>query len=186
MKNKLIFLVLNLFCILSFSQTIKLDYVPKGGVIKFYFNNLICYTDSTSLFARHQSDTALWGIQKKIYSEIDNLIRKHLMNDDTVEFTRNIYPMGEDLFPSERNLDWLYWRVWDDIRILTRTNKIIIFDSYGNKVQKVQIRQKGIRKDCMINCWAGKYFINKKTKEVLFLCEEDKNRIVCVGEVSTY
>ena len=105
------------------------------------------------------------------------------MKDDTIVFNHNFYHKDEDLFPGEQVV---YWRVWDDISILTRTNKIIIFDSCGNKVQKVQIKQKGISQYCSINCWPGKYFISKKTKEVLFLYEEDKNRMVCVGEVSTY
>jgi len=108
------------------------------------------------------------------------------MNDDTVVFTCNFYSPGTDLFPGERNLDWLDWRVWDDIRILTRTNKIIIFDSYGNRVQKIKLKQKRRKKDCWVNCWAGKYFINKETKEVLFLYEAKPNQRVWVGDIWSY
>jgi len=158
---------------LSFSQTINLDYVPKGGVIKFYFNNLICYTDTNSLFSYYKTDTA-YAFAKVYHREVENVIRKHL-KDDTVVFTKNFY-LNVDIFPDEHVLLWF---VWDDLRILTRTNKILIFDSQGNRVEKVKIKKKGRRKDC----WSGKFFINKETKEELFLYERKK---VCLGELSTY
>ncbi len=168
-------MVLNLFCILSYSQTIKLDYEPKGGVIKFYFNNLICYTDTTSLFSKYKTDTT-YVFEEFLHREVEKLIRKNLEND-TVVFTKNFVSI--DIFPGEHPD---YWQVWDDLRILTRTNKVLIFDSYGNRVQKVQIKQKGRIKDC----GGGRYFVSKETKEVLFLYEKKGNQIVCLGEVSTY
>ena len=176
MRKIIVTILLLLLYALSFGQNIKLDYEPKGGVIKFFFNNLICYTDTSALFARHQSDTTLWETEKTLYREIDSIIRKHLMNNDTVVFTENFI----DLSPDKRDSDW--WRVWDDIRILTITNKVLLFDSHGNRVQKVQIRQKGrIRK-----CGGGRYFISKETKEVLFLYEQKMNQSVCTGEVDSY
>lgn len=161
---------------LSFGQTIKLDYEPKGGVIKFYFINLICYTDTSVLFARHQSDTTIWETEKTLYREIDSLIRKQLMNDDTVVFTENFI----DLSPGERDSDW--WRVWDDIRILTITNKVLLFDSNRNRVQEAQIKQKGRIREC----GGGRYFISKETKEVLFLYDKKNHQRVCTGEVDSY
>jgi hypothetical protein len=171
--KKLLFIFFNLLCISSFSQTIHLDYVPKGGVIKFHFNNLICYTDTNSLFSIYKTDT-IREFSKKYHSEVENVIRKHL-KDDTVVFTKNFY-LNVDIFPGENVLQWF---VWDDLRILTRTNKILIFDSQGNRVEIVKIKKKGKRKDC----YSGKYFINQETKEELFLYKRKK---VCLGEVNTY
>ncbi len=49
-KQAIIIFFLSIWTSISNAQTIKLDFEPKGQIIKLYFDSLTIYTDTTSLF----------------------------------------------------------------------------------------------------------------------------------------
>jgi hypothetical protein len=143
------------------AQTIKLNYVPQGIIVKFNFNKLTLYTDTNSLFSINNTSP----ISDKINNQrIRNLIIKTIKNDTAV-FTGSFINF-DDSITTRR--DDTYWRVWLALRQLTKENKLVIIDSAGKKVKKIKIKKQGRKRDC----WYVKVFINKETKEELFVYQE--------------
>lgn len=171
MKKYLVLLLL-VITLSTSAQTIRLDYIPHGLILKFEFNNLTLYSDTSSLFSFYNdpSDNDIIRYEQRIR----DLINRSTVND-TAKFIGSFIPFNDSLQDPEE----IPWRVWLDLRVLTLTNKIVIIDSHGDRVNKIKIRRKGtIRK-----CYVRKVFINAKTKEELFVYRDIK---FCSGLVFFY
>ena len=120
------YLVLALL-VITFSataQTIKLDYIPHGLIVKFDFKNLTLYTDTSSLFSIENNPQ--YSLDKTYEQRIRNLINKNSENDTAI-FIGSFIPFNDSVQnPLETD-----WRVVLSLRQLTRENKIIIIDSHG-------------------------------------------------------
>jgi hypothetical protein len=57
---------------LSNAQTIKLDFEPKGEIIKFYVDSLTIYTDTTSLFFVYKEN----GTLNDYNFRVNNFVKK--------------------------------------------------------------------------------------------------------------
>jgi len=161
--KKIIIFILPWLTLNTTAQTIRLDYVPKDFIVKFHFRNLTFYTDSSSILAIKD----YWDeTSDSVYARrIRTLVIKNNINDTAfidgsfIKFIDSVqYPMGN------------YWRVWLTLRQLTLTNKVLIIDSHGERVNKIKIKRKGTKR----KCWVGKVFINKKTNEELFVYKDIK------------
>ncbi len=154
-------------------QTIKLKYIPKNQVVKFNFINLTLYTDTTSIFSLHNYSPYI-SYEYQYKDRIKKLIYCN-NKKDTITFTGSFIPFNDSIQIKYEN----DWRVWLTIRQLIIENKVIVIDSKGKIVNKIKIKKKGSKDKCYI----GKVFINKKTKEELFIY---KKSYVCLGLLWEY
>ena len=174
--KKYILVILLFTSILSFGQTVKLDYEPTGHIVKFHFNGLIIYTDTTSIFSIKEYD---YSFNDSLYIQrIRNMICDSLINDTAV-FTNHFIFFSDTVDPNINILDENVWRVWCTISQLTAENKVVIFDSNGKRVDKVKIKVTKRRR----GRWTIKTFFNKETKEELFIYKDPYIRL---GEVCYY
>lgn len=159
------------------NRTIKLDYKPKGVIVKFNFDNMILYTDTTALFSIYKYSEKSYILQnnERVYS---SMVRKLILNkikEDSVIISGSFIPFDEKLHSNRQ----IYWRVWLALRELTITNKIQIYDSNGDLVKKVKIKKIGKKSSCFYR----RAFVNKKTHQMLFIYEDLK---FCSGTIWVY
>lgn len=148
-----------LVLLLSFvtkAQTIKLDYEPKGQIIKFYFDSLTIYTDTTSLFSIFADE----GNLKDYDLRVKNFVLKQIKEskNDTVTFSGNYIPFNDGIENKEEwYVDWV-------ILHLTKEKKVKIYDKHGQLVKILVTKKVGKKK----KNYVARLYINKATNEELF------------------
>ncbi|PKP17660.1 MAG: hypothetical protein CVU05_15115 [Bacteroidetes bacterium HGW-Bacteroidetes-21] len=171
MKN-LLFCFLLFTTFISNAQTIKLNYIPKGQIIKFTLNNITIITDTTALFS--VTDYRPYVTDSNYLQRIRILLTSKKEND-TIEISNPFVSFNDSInIPNET-----YWRIWLSIRILTKENKVVIINSNGNIIRKIKLINEGDKN----NCFACKVFIDKMTNEKLFVYEY---RRICLGILYQY
>lgn len=126
------------------NHTIKLDYQPKGVIIKFNFNNLTLYSDTTALFSiyKHSDKSYILQNGERVYSHKVRKLILSKIKEDTIILSGAFIPFNDNI----QSRSQTYWRVWLAIRQLTIENKIQIFDTTGLVVKKVKIKKVGKKK----------------------------------------
>lgn len=127
------------------------------------------HTDTTSLFALYENEKE--PVLEFMNNEIKNFVRMQI-KDDTAVFTKNFY-LNDSVISGHITS----WRIIEDISSLSSANKILIFDSDGNRVSKIKIVK---RKELT---WAGKIYINEETNRELF---HNVEIIYCISELDEY
>ena len=159
--NKLTIILTILFTIwtsISNAQTIKLDFEPKGQIIKFHFDSLTIYTDTTSLFFVYKEN----GTMKDYDLRVKNLVKKQFSNNntDTAFFSGDFIPFNDSI-DNKNQKDWsVEWAILN----LTRANRLKIYDKHGQLVETIVPKKIGTKKKGYVR----RAFINKNTKEELF------------------
>ena len=152
-----------LILLLAFStnaQTIKLDFEPQGKIIKFQFDSLTIYTDTTSLFYVY---THYGTIGLEAYNlRVKNLIARQFKENktDTAFFSGDFIPFNDSI-DNKYQKDWyVEWAILH----LTREKKLKIFDKHGHLVKTIVTKKIGTKKKGYVR----RAFINKDKKEELF------------------
>jgi hypothetical protein len=142
------------------AKTIKLDFKPKGPIVKLYFNSLTIYTDTASLFKIYSQKGT------KEFDSYDLRVRNLVLrkfNDsknDTVFFTGNYIPFNDGI-ANKYEEDWIIeWAILH----LTIDKKILIFDKHGQQVKAIRTKKIGTKKTNYIK----RAYINKNNGEELF------------------
>jgi len=135
------------------AQTIKLDFEPCGQIVKFHFDSLTIYTDTTSLFAVYdQKGSPNYTLMVK------DFVRKQIaeVNSDTVTFFGNYIPFNDN--------NGKEWYVKWAFRHLFNENKLKMYDKHGQLVTIIVTKEIRKRKQSFVT----RLYINKETNEVLF------------------
>jgi hypothetical protein len=170
--NKYLTCFLLILTITTNGQTVNLDYITKGPVVKFNFKNLTFYTDTSAIFSINDyypyvyDDQYMSCIKSLIYSNI---------RGDTATFTGSFIPFNDG---TQKKIE-SNWRIWLTIRQLIIENKVVMINSKGEVIKKIRIKKKGGKE----KCFTGKVFINAETKEEIFMY---KFRYVCTGWIWDY
>jgi len=140
------------------AQSIKLNYEPKDLIIKFKFDSLTIYTDTTSIFEVYNEN----GKLKNYDARVINFVRKEVgkTQGDTVYFSGNFIPFNDKIqqkYQSDWYIDWI-------IIQLTKQNKLKMYDKKGVRVKKVKRKKIGTKKEGYIR----RAYINKQTGVELF------------------
>ena len=142
------------------AQTIRLNYEPQGGIIKFCFDSLKIYTDTTALFKLYSKggdNQDVIGFVRKRFNETGK---------DTLMFSGHFIP-----FTKDGKTGWtVNWAIVN----LTKRKLVKIYDKHGKLVRKIKKKRIGSRK----KGYVAKLYINKETKEkllseilyVVFIC----------------
>ena len=133
----------------------KLNYQPHGMIVKFQFDSMIIYTDTTSLLSLYN--------EKEDYAlRVINYIRKSIRNtkNDTITFVGEYLPF-EDGIDNKYSNDWyIEWALLQ----LIKKKKIQLINKYGAKVKVIKTKRIGKKKTNYIK----RSYINKETNEELF------------------
>lgn len=142
------------------AQTIKLDFEPKGQVVKFYFDSLTIYTDTTSLFNVY-SQYGSKGLEAYDL-RVKNLVLRQFKEskNDTAFFSGN-YIHFNDGIDNKYHEDW--YVEWALLHLIKEKN-VLIFDRHGQRVKIIKTEKNGSKKKNHIR----RAFINKDTNEELF------------------
>ena len=146
-----------LFTITVSAQKIKLAYEPQGQVIKFYFDSLTIYTDTTSLFYVYDKD----GDSKDYDLRVKEFVRKRVneAKPDTVLFSGDFIPFN-DCMNNKLQKDWyIEWAILE----LTKQGKLRMYDKHGQLVTMIVTKRVGKKKTNFIK----RSYINKATGEKL-------------------
>jgi hypothetical protein len=146
-----------LFAFTTSAQKIQLAYEPKGKVVKFYFDSLTIYTDTSALFSVYDKDSS-W----KAYDlSVKNLVRKSLQDtkSDTVMFAGDFIPFTEISDPNYQKNWSVEWAILE----LLSVRKLKMYDKHGMLVTTIIARKVGRKKDNFVK----RSYINKATKEEL-------------------
>jgi len=140
------------------AQSIKLNYEPEGVVIKFNFDSLTIYTDTTSIFEVYNEN----GKLKAYDARVINFVRKEVgkTQSDTVCFSGNFIPFNDTIqqkYQSDWYIEWL-------IIHLTKQNKLKMYDKQGVRVKHVKRKKIGTKQEGYIR----RAYINKQTGVELF------------------
>lgn len=157
MKIFLIFLITLLPFGLK-AQSIKLNYNPKGTIVKFNFDSLTIYTDTTSIFGMYNEKGKLKNYDASVIKFVREEVSK--AQNDTVCFNGNFIPMNDtvqNIPQSDWYIDWL-------ILQLTKKNKLKMYDKQGLEVRKVIRKKIGTKKEGYVR----RAYINKVTRVELF------------------
>jgi len=142
------------------AQTIKLDFEPRGQVIKLYFDSMTIYTDTTSLFNVY-SQFGTKGLEAYHFRVKKLILRQFEDNkNDTAIFSGN-YIRFNDGIENKYQEGW-YVR-WALIHLINE-KKILIIDRHEKRVKIIKIKKKGSKKKNNIR----RAYINKDTNEELF------------------
>ena len=135
------------------AQTIKFGFEPNGQIVKFHFDSLTIYTDTTSLFAVYDQK----GNMKDYDLIVKDFVRKQISeaNSDTVTFFGNYIPF-------DNNTDKEWYVKWAILRLL-KEKKLKMYDKHGQLVTIIVTKKVGKRKDNFV----GRSYINKATNEEL-------------------
>lgn len=161
MKQILVFLTLT---VSVNAQTIKLDFEPKGQVIKFYFDSLIIYTDTASLFSVYAKEGGLKDYDLRVKNFV--LGKSGLNKNDTIIFSGNFIPFNDGI-ENRYQEDWyVEWAILH----LTKEKKVKIYDKHGQLVKMIVMKKVGKKRTNFVK----RSYINKATqeellKEVLFM-----------------
>ena len=142
------------------AQTIKLDFEPKAEVVKFYFDSLTIYTDTTSLFNVY-SKYGTKGLEAYDL-RVKNLVLRQLREskNDTALFSANYIPFNDGI-NNKYQEDWyVEWAILH----LTKEKHVLIFDKHAQRVEIIKTKKIGSKKKNHIR----RVYINKNTDEELF------------------
>ena len=148
------------FLLLTFTinaQTIKLAYEPRGQIVKFYFDSLTIYTDTTSLFAVYTND----GDLKDYNLRVKNFVLRQMKeaNNDTVTFSGNFIPFNDSIVKKYQEDWYVEWAILN----LTKNKKLKIYDKHEQIVKRIVKKKIGRKK----NNYVKRSYINKATNEEL-------------------
>lgn len=140
------------------AKTIKLDYEPKGQIVRIQFDSLTIYTDTTSLFNLYRKD----GSFNEYDQRVRNLVlRQFAVNgSDTAAFSGEFFPFNDSINNETIKSWYVPWAVIN----LTRENMAVILDKHGIRVTKVVTKKVGTKRKGAVS----RAYINKSTREVLF------------------
>jgi hypothetical protein len=152
-------ILLLLFSYAAWGQIIKLDFEPKRQVVRFYFDSLTIYTDTTSLFAVYEHDAKGFDAYDL---RVKNLILQRFKESktDTVTFSGDFIPFNDSIDNKYQNNWYVEWAILH----LTKEKKLKIFDKHAQLVKIIVIKKIGSKKKGHIR----RAFTNKVTKEELF------------------
>ncbi len=156
----IILLLISFNCYIIKAQTYKLNYEPKGKIVKFNYDSLTFYTDTTSLFDSFK-DIDYRYVQAESLNNL-NKIRKKIREtkNDTVYFRW----IDNDSNLNQSDETYYDFSIKSTLISLIQINKVKLFDKH-NKIVKV-IKCKIA--DLNITDRIKKIYINKKTNEELF------------------
>ncbi|CAN5341175.1 hypothetical protein BH09BAC3_BH09BAC3_07740 [soil metagenome] len=158
--NKYFELLVTVFLFMSLltnAQTFKLDFKPNRPIVRFYFDSLTIYTDTTSLFLIYEKygTKGLEDYNLRIKHHI--LTQFNLSKSDTISFKGDLIPFNDNIDDQKWYVDWA-------IQNLTRNNLLIIYDKHRQLVTTIETKRIGTKKEGHVR----RAFINKDTKEELF------------------
>ncbi len=142
------------------AQTYKLNYEPKGKIIRFNFDSLTFYTDTTSLFESFR-DIDYKYVQAESLNNL-NKVRKKIREakNDTIVFkwiTNN-----SDVNQSDET--YYDFSIKSTLMSLIQINKVKLYDKHNKLVKIIKCKKIGSEKEGRIR----RAYINKETKEELF------------------
>lgn len=143
------------------AQTIKLGFESQRQVVKFNFDSLTIYTDTTSLFSIYELEGTK-GLEA-YHQRVKNLILRQFRDckNDTVTFSGSFVPFNDSVDTKYKQDSW--YVDWAIVH-LTERGKEKMFDKHNNHVKAIVVKKIGSRKKGHIR----KAYINKDTKEELF------------------
>lgn len=152
-------LLFSVLALLSGAQRLDLNFEPQGQIIKFHFDSLTLYTDTTSLF--HVYDE---GSDLKDYDlRVKNLVKREVAvaNSDTVTFSGNFIPF-DDGIANEYQKDWyIKWAVLH----LIKAQKVKLYDKHGQPVHTIRMKKVGKKRT---NYVKRSYLNNSTNEELIF------------------
>jgi len=151
------------FLLLTFylkAQTINLDYAPKGKIIKFYFDSLNIYTDTTSFFYiyAHEERRGYKAYDRRIKNVV--LQQFKISKNDTATFSGDLIPFNDSINNAYEKGWYVDWAILN----FTREDKLKIYDKHGQLVKTIITKKIGTKRNGRVR----RAYINKDTKEELF------------------
>ncbi len=145
------------FTVATNAQKIELTYEPTGQIIKFYFDSLTIYTDTTALFSVYDKD----GDLKDYVLRVKNLVRKKLneAKSDTAKFSGDFIPFNDSTEKKYHKNWYVEWAILE----LTKEMKLKMYDKYGYLVTTIVTKKIGKKK----NNFVKRSYINKDSNEEL-------------------
>jgi len=150
---------------------IKLDYEPSGVIVRFEFDSVIVYTDTTSLLSVHLIDSfhtsrTRYIIKKKIREQGQDTITIDSWNNGNRGIS---YIDTIDFFDYCRSNGLLYWNFVGHIAFLIESNKVKILDASNHRQVSTIKTKKWKRTSSKTGSFtAYRSYIDKDTKQVLF------------------
>jgi hypothetical protein len=142
---------------LTDAQTIKLNFEPQGKIVKFYFDSLTIYTDTTSLFSVYTNEGTLKDYDLRVKKLVNSKFSKSPA--DTVIFSGNFIPFNDSI-ENKYQTDWyVEWAILH----LTKVKKLKIYDKHGHLVTTIVTKKVGKKKENFVK----RSYINKETNEEL-------------------
>lgn len=140
------------------AQSTTLDFEPHGQIVKFHFDSLTIYSDTTSLFSVYDKE----GVLKDYDLKVKNFVRKQVAqtSSDTIIFTGKFIPFNDgiaEVYLKEWDVEWA-------ILHLTKEKKLKIYDKHGKLVKIIITKKIGKKKKNYVE----RSYINKTTNEELF------------------
>jgi len=135
-----------------------LNYEPEGVIIKFKFDSLTIYTDTTSIFEVYNENGKLNDYDTRVI----NFVRKEVgeTQNDTVRFIGDFIPFNDGVTTLYKQDWYIKWVILQ----LTKTNKLKLYDKHGVIVTNIKRKKIGTKKEGYIR----RAYINKETGVELF------------------
>lgn len=146
--------------LLTNAQTITLDFEPSRPVIRFYFDSLTIYSDSSSLFYvyRYFGGNGFEDYDRRVKSFV--LRQFNEIKADTISFSGDLIPFNDGI----DNKNQKEWAVGWAMKHLTRQNLLKMYDKHGQLVRKIETKKIGTKRKGYVR----RAFINRDTDEELF------------------
>ena len=143
------------------AQTCKLDYEPKGKIIKFVYDSITVYTDTNSIF--NISFNYYFNKDIRYDKKVKNFVYHKVMESksDTITF------IGENIVfnPTIKDIYQASWYTGWAILDLTKENRVKVFDKHNKQVKVISIKKSGSEKST--KDIKSEYY-NKENNELLF------------------
>jgi len=125
------------------AKKIKLDYEPTGVIVRFEFDNMVIFTDTTSIFLENVFDSL--HLARTRY-----LIKHRILNgdQDTITFSefnyRTKWVRYVDTGDYSFAYHWLpdFWDVEEHVALLADKNRLKILYASGTRVHTLRTRKK--------------------------------------------
>ena len=140
------------------AQKLNLAYEPRGQIVRFYFDSLTIYTDTTSLFSIYSGE----GDLKEYDLRVETFVLKKIEETkfDTVTFIGDFIPFNDNTGNKYQNDWYVKWAILQ----LTKGNRLKLYDKHGQLVTSIITKKVGKRREGYIK----RSYINKVTSEELF------------------
>jgi hypothetical protein len=139
--------ILATFCfllatLLTSAQKITLDFEPGKPVIRFYFDSLTAYSDTSSLFYvyKHFGTKGFEDYNHRIKSFV--LRQFSEIKNDTISFSGNFIPFNDGI----DNKNQKEWYVDWAMQHLTEQNLLRMYDKHGRLVRTIETKTIGTKK----------------------------------------